>query len=70
MVLFLFLTLALHLAILVLVYGLASKLSPKWALILVKLHYELANPIELQLDGVGVDFVFPCHKKKEEGRKE
>ena len=28
---------------------------------------QLANPAELQLDGVGVDFVFPCHK---EGRKE
>ena len=33
----------------------------------VKLHSELANPTELQLDGVGVDFVFPCHKKEEEG---
>ena len=29
---------------------------------------QLANPTELQLDGVGVDFVFPCHKKDEEGR--
>ena len=28
----------------------------------VKLHSELANPTELQLDGVGVDFV--CHKNK------
>ena len=26
---------------------------------IVKLHSELANPTELQLDGVGVDFVFP-----------
>ena len=25
----------------------------------VKLHYELALPTELLLDGVGVDFVFP-----------
>ena len=25
----------------------------------VKLHSELALPTELQLDGVGVDFVFP-----------
>ena len=27
----------------------------------VKLHSELADPTEVQLDGVGVDFVFPCH---------
>ena len=25
----------------------------------VKLHSKLINPTELQLDGVGVDFVFP-----------
>ena len=29
---------------------------------------QLANPTELQLDGVGVDFVFPCHNNKKEGR--
>ena len=28
----------------------------------VKLHSELADPTELQLDGLGVDFVFQCHK--------
>ena len=28
----------------------------------VKLHSELADPTELQLDGVGVDIVFPCQK--------
>ena len=28
---------------------------------------QLADPTELQLDGVGVDFVFPYHKKEEEG---
>ena len=27
--------------------------------VFVKLHSELALPTELQLDGVGVDFVFP-----------
>ena len=30
-------------------------------LFFVKLHSELADPTELQLVGVGVDFVFTCH---------
>ena len=37
----------------------------------VKLHSKLADSTQLQLVGVEVDFVFPCHKKeerKEEGR--
>ena len=29
---------------------------------------QLANPTDLQLDWEGVDFIFPCHKKKE-GRR-
>ena len=47
---------------------------PKFVLNLVT-HYhcqtplQLTNQTQLQLVGVGVDFVFPCHKKKEEGRK-
>ena len=34
---------------------------------IVKLHYQLADPTQLQLVGAGVDFVFPW--KTEEGRK-
>ena len=30
---------------------------------------QLANPTELQLVGVGVDFVFPQEERKEEGRR-
>ena len=38
-----------------------NKIEFLWSNIkfIVKLHSELANPTELQLDGVGVDFVFP-----------
>ena len=36
-----------------------DKFSDIVVAIFVKLHSELANPTELQLDGVGVDFVFP-----------
>ena len=35
----------------------------KWRPVFVKLHSELADPSELQLDGEGGDFVFPCHNK-------
>ena len=31
---------------------------------IVKLHFELENPTELQLDGVGVDFVFPLSQQQ------
>ena len=30
--------------------------------IFVQLHSEIANPTQLQLVGLGADFVFPCHK--------
>ena len=43
------------------------------ALVFVKLHSNLQtqlNPTELQLVGVGVDFVFPLEEgRKEEGRR-
>ena len=38
---------------------LATTLGVTIIFFFVKLHSELANPTELQLDGVGVDFVFP-----------
>ena len=34
---------------------------------LVKLHSDLRVLTQLQLDGVGVDFVFACHKEEEGG---
>ena len=37
--------------------------------IIVKLHFKIANLTELQLDGVGVDFVFPCHKNNKNQKK-
>ena len=33
---------------------------------LVKLHSDLRVLTQLQLDGVGVDFVFACHKEEQE----
>ena len=58
------------------VFALTSQVSKPWPKSFqhgyspdfVKLHSELANPTEFQLDGVGVDFVFLCHNKKE-GRR-
>ena len=49
------------------VFALTSQVSKPWPKSFqhgyspdfVKLHSELANPTEFQLDGVGVDFVFP-----------
>ena len=32
---------------------------------IVKLHFELADPTQLQLFGVRVDFIFHCHKNKD-----
>ena len=40
-----------------------------WLRTFVKLQSDLRVLTQLRLDGVGVDFVFVCHKK-EEGRKE
>ena len=43
---------------------LATSLVPLWSPIkvnIVKLHSKLGNPTELQLDGVGFDFVFSRH---------
>ena len=37
---------------------------------IVKLHSDLRILTQLQLVGVGVDFVFPLEGRKEEGRKE
>ena len=45
-----------------------SAVVPRGKEVLVKLYYlHLANPTQLQLIGVGVDFVFP--RKKKEGRR-
>ena len=38
-------------------------------MIIVKLHSELADLTQLLLVGVGVDFVFPRHKKKKNNKK-
>ena len=39
-------------------------------IIVVKLHSDLRILTQLQLVGVGVDFVFPLEEEEEEGRKE
>ena len=36
--------------------------------IVVKLHSELASQTELQLDGVGIDFVFPPPQQQQQLR--